>query len=553
MPSCSLVPVRLCVASLAVAVSLACTARATRPEPEAARAAEPRATWNVVLITVDALRADRMSLYGNERRTTPQLDAFARDAAVFENFFAVSAHTSPGVVSLLTGQNPPVHAQTTQYSFYDALIPSPLRALAARGYDVVGYAMRGATYSELGFTRGQDGMPTEQLLEQLAASERPFFAWLHTRETHLPYKPAAEFGGRFTRGLKLDSPLLRAVREHAIVLRDASVQIPYRHAGQVAARPGDAEPLRALYDECVASADARVGAWLAQLRAAGLLERTLVVITADHGEELLEHGWVGHASTGYDAKLTDEVLHIPLIVRVPGGAHAGRYRALASQVDVMPTLFELLGIDGSELAPNQQGVSLAPVMRGEQPEVREFVFAETTRKGWTTPRAETRRRVVALRTHDRKLIVADGATPAAGGSVHFYDLARDPGELENLNAARAPRSAELAPSLDWLSREVVLQIQRHRAAAQRSVEAAARERLALQDAGSARDDATAVVAQWQAIARQHATWGLERDPFYAGDTAWSALREQAAELAARAMRCEAHGQPTSSPECARSE
>lgn len=349
----------------AAALALALHAGAAAAQEGAAASAE-RAPANVLLITVDALRADRTSLYGHARPTTPQLDAFAREAAVFERFFSVSAHTSPGVVSLLTGQEPPVHAQTTQYSYYDAAIPSPLRTLAARGYDVVGAAVRGATYANLGFTRGLDGASGEELLAQLAERETPFFAWLHTRETHLPYRPAAAFAGRFTRGLALDSPLLRAVREFSIVLRDGAVQVPYRHAGVVAAQREDAEPLRALYDECVASADARVGAWLDRLRASGLLERTIVVITADHGEELLDDGWVGHASTSYDGKLGDALTHVPLIVRVPGGAYAGRYAALASQVDVMPTLFELLGIDGRALAADQQGRSLLPVLRGER-------------------------------------------------------------------------------------------------------------------------------------------------------------------------------------------
>ena len=487
--------------SLALAFVLACAASATAPESTAPLAPPAHAPWNVVLITVDALRADRMSLYGNSRPTTPQLDAFAREAAVFESFFAVSAHTSPGVVSLLTGLEPPVHAQTTQYSFFDPLIPSPLRLLAAQGYDVVGHAIRGPTYESLGFARGQDGAPTEALLAELAKSERPFFAWLHTRETHLPYKPAPEFSGRFTRGMRLDSPLLRAVQEHAIVLRDASVQIPYRHAGQVAASAADAEPLRALYDECVASADARVGAWLAQLRELGLLERTIVVITADHGDELLEHGWVGHASTGYDAKLVDEVLHIPLILRVPGGAYAGRYRALASQADLMPTLLDLLGVDPAALAQNEQGVSLRPVLLGETREVRGWVFAETTHKGWTTPREEVRDRIAAIRE---------------GGTWQAVP--------ERVNDA-------------------------HRSAARRIVHTAASAHLSLIEAAIARGDAFAAVAQWQAIARLDATWGLERAPFQAGDAEWRALRERAADLAAGAMRCEARGLALTSAEC----
>ncbi|HEY8119712.1 MAG TPA: sulfatase [Myxococcota bacterium] len=488
--------------ALALLAALASGIAGARAQAEpAAHTAAALPARNVVLITVDALRADRMSLYGHARPTTPRLDAFAREAAVFENFFAVSAHTSPGVVSLLTAQAPPVHAQTTQFSFYDALIPSPLRLLGARGYDVVGYAIRGPTYEGLGFTRGQEGKPSEQLLSELASGGKPFLVWLHARETHLPYQPAPEFAGRFTRGLSLDSPLLRAVRAHTLVLRHPPPGLALRHAGDVAATAGDAEPLRALYDECVASADARVGTWLDEIRALGLLERTIVVVTADHGEELLEHGWVGHASTGYDGKLADELQHVPLIVRLPGGAYAGRYRALASQVDVMPTLLALLGVDGSALAPNEQGESLVPVLRGEAAEVRPWVFAETTRKGWTTPRDEARDRVAAIREGGRWVPV--------------------------------PARVDEA----------------HRAAARRIAHAAALAHLALAEAALARDDAVAVVAQWQALARIQATWGLERSPFYEDDAEWQSLRVRAAELAARAMRCDARGLSLSSREC----
>jgi arylsulfatase A-like enzyme len=530
---------------LGCAGALACAA--SRPlGTGSARVSGASQPWNVVLITVDALRADRMSLYGNPRATTPQIDAFAREAAVFENFFAVSAHTSPGIVSLLTGQAPPVHAQTTQFSFYDATIPSPLRLLAERGYDVVGYAVRGATYSNLGFERGQDGAPTEELLAQLAQGEKPFFAWLHTRETHLPYEPAPAHAGKFTRGMSLDSPLLRAVREFTFVLRHALPDFPYRHAGTIAARDADQEPLRALYDECVASADARVGAWLAQLRASGLLERTIVVITADHGEELLDHGWVGHASTGYDAKLTDEIVHIPLIVRVPGAKQAGRYRALASQVDVMPTVFELLGVDGSVLSADQQGVSLAPVLRGERAEVREHVFADTTRKGWTTPREEARQRATMLRTHERKVVTSDW------GGVGFFDLRADPAERIDLSEVAAPSAPELEPFVDLLNRAGPVQIVAHISAAGRIVEAAAKRHLVELESARARADVAAVVARWQAIQNLDATWSLERDPFSSGrerTEAWRALRARVADLAAQAIRCDARGRPLTATDC----
>ncbi len=538
------VPTLVRVLALCAVASLAIVSapRAARAGAEA-QAAAPAAPWNVVLITVDALRADRMSLYGNPRPTTPRLDAFARDAAVFDSFFAVSAHTSPGVVSLLTGQSPAVHAQTTQYSFYDPEIPSPLRTLAARGYDVVGYAVRGATYADLGFTRGQDGKPTEVLLAELAQSAKPFFAWLHARETHLPYRPAPAQAGTFTRGMKRDSPLLRAVREFTFVLRHPPDGFAYRHAGDVAARAEDAEPLRALYDECVSSADARVGAWLAQLRESGLLERTIVVITADHGEELLEHGWVGHASTGYDGKLTDEILRIPLLVRVPGAKHAGRYGALASQVDVMPTVFALLGIDGSALAPNQQGVSLAPVLRGEAREVREAVFAETTRKGWTTPREETGTRVVAIRTRDLKVVAHpwEGASPAR---EEWIDLAANPAEREGADAdAEPPEALRHRVGIFWAAER-----EREEAAAGRIVREAADAHLAALEAAIGRGDAAAAVGRWQALRRLHTTWTLEGRAVVRSE-AWSALQVRAADRAASAIRCEGRALSLAGPEC----
>lgn len=523
-----------------------CSAAAAPPgEPATALAPSPSAAASarssVLLITVDALRADRTSLYGHSRATTPNLDAFAREAAVFESFFAVSAHTSPGIVSLLTGQAPPVHAQTTQYSFYDARIPSPLRARTAEGYDTVGYANRGATYAELGFARGQDGKPSEALLAELAKSDTPFFAWLHTRETHVPYTPAREIAGRFTRGLSLDSPLLRALREHIFVLRDASVPIPVRHAGALVASEADREPLGALYDECVASADATLGAWLAAARESGLLERAIVVITADHGEELLDHGWVGHASTGYDGKLSDELLHVPLIIRLPGGRYAGRHRALASQLDLMPTLFALLGVDGSALAANQQGVSLEPVLRGLKPEVRDFVFAETTRKGWTTPREEAAQRATMLRTRERKLVVSDW------GGVEFFDLRADPAEQRNLSAAGGALAAERGP-FDELRSRLSDQAALHQAAALRILVAAAEAHLRELEAARERGDAPAAVARWQAIQRLHATWGLEREPAVRHDE-WQALRTRVAEEAAQLIRCEARGLPLSAPSC----
>jgi membrane-anchored protein YejM (alkaline phosphatase superfamily) len=240
--------------------------------------AEPRPSTpleqpNVILITIDALRQGRMSLYGHNRETTPYLDKFSRDAIVFENTYATSAHTSPSIISLLTGQVPPVHAQTSSFSSYDPLIPTPMRELAARGYETFGHFNSGPTYENLGVAATLQRREIEDFLSSRARTRRPFFAWIHTNETHLPYLPSKQFAGEFTRHLTkkgqqdpLETPLMRAAGEFRMIFRAGRFTVPYAHAEGVPVTEGDQETLRALYDECVLSADAKVGLWLDQMK-----------------------------------------------------------------------------------------------------------------------------------------------------------------------------------------------------------------------------------------------------------------------------------------------
>ncbi len=138
--------------------------------------------WSVLLITVDCMRPDHMSLYGYGRETTPQLAKFAEESMVFENAFATSGWTSPGVISLLTGYYPPVHGQNGRYSFYDKALTSPLRVLAAEGYDILGQNKSGPTIKGLGIQRGIRPNPLlarpelENFIELRSAHDAPFFA-----------------------------------------------------------------------------------------------------------------------------------------------------------------------------------------------------------------------------------------------------------------------------------------------------------------------------------------------------------------------------------------
>jgi len=267
----------------------------------------------------------------------------------------------------------------------------------------------------------------------------------------------------------------------------------------------------------------------------GLIDRTIVVITADHGEELFEHGWVGHASTGYDGKLYDELIRIPLLVRVPGRSFVGRSSALVQQVDIMPTLFDLLEIRDADMKPAMQGHSLVPLVRGGQSKVRDFVFAQTTLKGWTTPKEELGIRVVAVRSATHKLM---WFPPKRGARVEGFDLQQDPAENKNVLYQRAADFELLEQArADW-------EADNRRAASELVLGACDRRLENIAHAVLTKDDLVGAVEQWLAIQSMGETWGREPDPFNAHQpyaTQWRDAERRAVEMLAKAMDCRAKG------------
>ena len=499
----------------------------------------PDPRWSVFLITVDCMRPDHMSLYGYERETTPRLAAFAEDAMVFGKAFTTTAWTSPGIVSLLTGYYPPVHGQNSRFSFYDTEMASALRVLAAEGYDVYGSHVHGPTMANLGFQdsvdanvkKGQE--PLESFASRRQPKDGPFFVWVHIKDTHLPYAPSEANANRWIDTSRA-SQGVEAVRNWRVVLRPENVDAPFSHPGKVVFTEDDVPVVRALYDGVMADVDERLGRVFDQLTQSGLMERTVIIISADHGEELLEHGWVGHASTSYDAKLYEELTHVPLIIRLPDGSRAGRYDALVQNVDVMPTVLDILEIDQYRVSPAMQGRSLLPLASGAVDKVRDYVFAETTSKGWTTPKDELMPRLVSARSETHKLIrIPDGD----GYRFEGYDLRADPGELNNIYESHKADFADLERALaDWAA-------QNREVAAGLAQDAAGRQAAKLAEA-LAQDDLLEAARKWEAIEVMHQTWGLEVDPFYRHEpygSAWAALRRDAAETMATAMACAAKG------------
>ncbi len=487
-----------------------------------ALAEAPPPPRNVLVITVDALRPDRMALYGYDRPTTPYLDRFASESVVFERAFATGAWTSPGIASLFSGLHAPAHGQNSRYDYVDATLTTPLDVLRARGMRGIARDAEQATIRGLGFTVAynpvlHDGV---EVVDWLAHQGDGWIAWVHVKPTHLPYAPSPFHLRRFG-GDRMDSPAITAVRTSGTVYpRDYGLS--WKPPVIEAFTPDEQAVVSDLYDGAVADADALLGQMIETLRSAGKLDRTLLVISADHGEELFDHGWVGHASTGYEGKVYDELIRVPLIIRPPGGA-SGRVPALVSQIDVMPTVFELVGADPAAVDGGMQGLSLAPWLRGEPGPSHDVVYARTTFKGWTCPYGETRDGLTAARAADRKVIrVRQGDTIRH----EAYDLVEDPQERRDLYAADPGRFADLVAALDrW-----------DRAAAEHAAGLmliAGERRLAELRAAADKRDAVAAAQSWLALVELERTYGNEVVrpldlPGIAGR--WARIRREAIRL-----------------------
>lgn len=490
-----------------------------------------------MLITVDNLRPDHMSLYGYEKDTTPYLKKFAEESVVFNNAFSTSAWTAPGMVSIFTGYYPPVHAQHGRFSFYDEEMTAPFRILAEQGYEILGEAIDGASHQGFGFQERlgiwwKKEPLLESFIEDRIGNKAPFFAWAHLTDVHLPYTTSAENAKRFGASDRTNKAI-EAVGKYRVILRHPEqVDVKLNHPGKVEFDEKDIPIVHALYDGEVADVDERLRKNLERMRETGLLDRTIVIIAADHGEELFDHGWVGHASTSYDGKLYDELIRIPMIIHLPDKSLTGKFSAMVQSVDVMPTVFDLLGIDSTKMDPQMQGQSFLPIMKGEKDKIRDYAFNQTTFKGWTTPIEEMTTRITSVRSKDKKLI---WIPTKEGVRVEAYDLKQDPDELTNIYPTRAEEFQALEKARDeWIAD--------NQSRSANLVISAAEKRLEnIANAILGKGGVTEAIENWTAIQTMEETWGLEPNSFFQNEPhkkSWQKIQHDAERMVGEAMLCQ---------------
>jgi arylsulfatase A-like enzyme len=383
----------------------------------AACPAPSRPAQAIVLVSFDTLRPDHLGCYGYSRPTSPNLDAFRRDAVLFSQAIANAPSTLPSHASILTSLIP--HHHGASISRGTALGPGHVtlaEVLRDRGFATAAFHDGAQLAPVWGLDQGFDTYASPEPRRHFPAQVRaalswietrrgePFFLFLHTYEAHRPYNPAP----RFREALGVAH--LRAEAEDPSIGR----LVQDVHEGRRSPSPADVERVVGLYDASIRSADDAFGQLVHGLKERGLYDEALVVVTSDHGEELGEHGQVAwHSHTLYD-----ELLRIVLLVKLPGSRHAGRTEgAQVRGIDLAPTILAAAGVPPPAAF---EGASLLPLLDGGPPPPQAAVAAydgghlsALREPGW--------------KLNDRRL----------------FDLAADPGETRNVVASNPGKAREL--------------------------------------------------------------------------------------------------------------
>lgn len=340
---------------------------------------------NILIILVDTLRADHVGSYGYARSTTPHLDRLSEESSVFDHAYSHSPWTMPSVASLLTSLTPRDHGITDWQQPLDERFLTLAEWLSTKGYSTAAFVshiiFRRKFHFDQGFRHydqsvlriGQsESISTSKEVTDLAVrwlrerEDAPFFLWVHYFDPHSVYLSHEGFAFG-------DHPIDR-------------------------------------YDSEIAFTDNQIGRLLDAVREEGILDDTIILFVADHGEEFLDHGGLEHSRT-----LFEELIRVPLMIRVPG-VSPDRIREIVGMQDLAPTLLDLAGI---EIPAEFRGESIPLVDGRFQPGEDRTIFAETLRF------ADKR----GIRTGRWKLI-----EDRENGAVSLYDLEMDPGESRDAAA-----------------------------------------------------------------------------------------------------------------------
>lgn len=399
---------------------------------------------NVLLVSFDALQAAHVGSLGNPRKVTPTLDRVARQAFNFRHCYSVASWTVPASMTWFTGVYPSEHGLTNKFVIYKPPVTklANLKAVSPHlvtlaevmkqnGYATAGFTGNAGVSGGFGYEQGFDlyyhepekfGGLDDSISKALAwmkqHRDEKFFVFLHGYDCHGQHSPIEGYDYRYVEK-NYDRRFTGSEQEHER-LREEGLQ-----NGHVDLRAEDVRFWRAIYDEKINRADESFARFLREFAKLGLADKTLLVLTSDHGTEYFEHGRFDHGFSLYD-----EQLHVPLIIRLPGQTSGLEIPDRISSIDVMPTVLDLADVVVPDAVKKQlRGTSLVSVLQGEAPQ--RDVFAETNYREYTYKRA---------------IITPDGwklIYTLENRTRELYNLTDDPGETRNLATNDSKRADDL--------------------------------------------------------------------------------------------------------------
>jgi arylsulfatase A-like enzyme len=404
--------------------------------------------YNVVFVSFDALQAAHVHSLGYPLEITPTIDMMAENGYSFKQAISASSWTVPASMTWFTGVYPSQHKVVNKFTVYtnDSQVVSNLKKLSPEivtlaeilkqsGYATGGFTGDSGVNGVFGFNQGFDtyfdntsifsGFDTSmpRALEWIKQNkDKKFFLFLHGYDVHGQYEPSGGFDYRFV-DFAYNGPY------NGSKVQQASLREERLQKGYLNLTNDDVRFWRAIYDEKINRADGKFAMFLDEFKKLGIMDKTIFIITSDHGTEFYEHEGIDHGFTLYD-----ELIHVPLIIVLPNQEKGAVIDNQVRSLDLMPTILDLLGIPVNKTIKNQmQGVSLVPFMKGEK--LNLDAYSETDYRLYTFKRS--------LRTSDGwKFILT-----LENKNKELYNLANDPGETKNLVDVNPAKAYELEQKL----------------------------------------------------------------------------------------------------------
>ena len=397
---------------------------------------------NVVLIGIDTLRADHLGCYGYKRDTSPNIDDLSKKGILFEKCFSQAPITSPSFMSIMTSLYPTYHGITSfigpagadgRIYTLDPRIPTLAQVLKENNFQTGAFTDGGQLCKEMGFDRGFDtysvnpnyfhseegNIQEHTVFEWLKKQKNdPFFLFFHSYAAHSPWMTPKSYWNLYGSDSRSHFSIHDFLEDREILNLAQTDLYPHFYRKVNKWVPADIEYVQALYDGGIRYLDTFIGRLLHILSELKADSETIVIVTSDHGEEFLDHGMLTHR------QLYDELLHVPLIIRIPGEAEGERVAQLVRSIDIFPTILELLGISFKKPI---HGISLADSAKND---LHLASIAETEYLGYSFRNAESKYIFPFYRSSKERF-------------DELYNIQSDPREKKNIAMSELSRVEDM--------------------------------------------------------------------------------------------------------------